>query len=280
MEPLLSVQSHALVFKILPEKAGRVRSVEFEGSDLLSGPEVNPENWGATYWTSPQSDWGWPPVHAVDGAPYEVLALGEAVSLRSPLAEFGGRTFVIEKHFRPGPHPGTIDTEYVIENRGSTSFRMASWEISRVWPGGLTFFPTGASEISPVPPHSFMPTDKEFGTTFYDHALFEKGKSLKLHADGKLGYLAHVTGNVLLLKLFSDTAPEKQAPGEGECELYANLDGSYVEIEVQGEYALVEPGERSSYVVRTSACELPPGLGPDQREGLRAFADERARALG
>jgi hypothetical protein len=280
MEPLLSVHSHSLILKILAGKAGRVRSLEFMGTDLLSGPEVNPDNWGATYWTSPQSDWGWPPVQAIDGAPYEVLVAGDVVSLRSPLAEFGGRSLVIEKHFRPGPHPCTIDTEYVIENRGTTSFRMASWEISRVWPGGLTFFPTGESEISPVAPHSFMPTEKAFGTTFYDHALFEKGQSLKLHADGKLGYLAHVTGNVLLLKLFADTAPEQQAPGEGECELYANLDGSYVEIEVQSEYAFVEPGARSSFVVRTSACELPPGLGREQREGLRAFADERARALG
>jgi hypothetical protein len=156
---------------------------------------------------------------------------------------------------------------------------MASWEIARVPPGGLSFFPTGESELSPVPPHFFLPTEKVHGTTFYDHACFDVGKGLKLHADGRGGYLAHVMGDLLLLKIFSDTRAVEQAPGEGECELYANEDGRYVEIEVQGAYSLILPGSRSSFHVRTAVCVLPTAILREHREGLRRFADERVEAF-
>jgi hypothetical protein len=102
---------------------------------------------------------------------------------------------------------------------------------------------------------------------------------MKFHADGQRGYLAHLVGRTLLLKLFKDTTPEEQAPGEGECELYANDDGSYVEIEVQGAFEEVNPGSRSTFSVRTVACELPLSLEREDKAGLRAFADERAGSL-
>jgi hypothetical protein len=187
--------------------------------------------------------------------------------------------FVIEKHFRQGLHDSTIDTRYVIENLGTSSFRMASWEISRVPAGGLTFFPTGERELTPILPHSLMTTHKAHGATFYDHLGFSTGKCLKLHADGTGGYLAHVADGMLILKLFADAPPERQAPGEGECEIFANEDGRYVEIEVQGAYDEIQPGQRGSFDVRTAVCDLPPGLERENLSGLRAFADERARSL-
>lgn len=279
MEDALSVRSHSLLMEIVPTLSGRVRTLAFQGRPLLSGADINSTNWGATYWTSPQADWGWPPPASIDGEPYEVLAQTGGISLMSPLVTLGERVFVIEKHFRPGPHDSTIDTKYVIENRGTSAFRMASWEISRVPAGGLTFYPTGEREVTPIAPHSFMDTQKVGGTTFYDHLGFTGGKCLKLHADGSLGYLAHVIDGMLILKLFADTPSEQQAPGEGECEIFANEDGLYVEIEVQGSYSEIQPGGRHAFEVRTAVCELPPGLGRENLLGLRAFADERARFL-
>src|SRR5690606_17663462 len=66
----LSLQSGRLSFTVLPEVGGRVQKCTFAGRELLSDPDANPDNWGATYWTSPQADWGWPPVPEVDSAPY------------------------------------------------------------------------------------------------------------------------------------------------------------------------------------------------------------------
>ena len=273
MSDALWVRSDSLEMEILPHLAGRVRGLFHRERNLLLGKDIHPENWGATFWTSPQSDWGWPPVTAIDGAAYEVLDASESLSLRSDTADFGGRRLRIEKHFRPGPN-STIDTEYVIENCGDSEFSMASWEISRVPPGGLTFFPTGQSELTPVAPHFEIATEKVAGTTFYDHTSFEVGKCRKLHADGSGGYLAHLMDELLLLKIFEDSPASAQAPGEGECEIFANDDGKYVEVEVQGPYEAIPPGQARSFVVKTAVVMLPQGLKRSDRQGLREWADE------
>src|SRR5690606_19289420 len=116
MSQVLVVKSRVLEMEIVPSLAGRVGALRLGTESFLSDPSVHRDNWGATFWTSPQADWGWPPVPEIDALAYEVVstAAGE-VSLRSRMAEFGGKRLAIEKHFRPGPE-GTIDTEYFIEN--------------------------------------------------------------------------------------------------------------------------------------------------------------------
>jgi hypothetical protein len=277
MAGIHSIGSEPLIAEVDPRLAGRVTRLLFEGRNLLSTSESNPDNWGATYWTSPQSDWGWPPVAEVDHLPYRVLSsTPEELILRSQPARIGERLFAIEKRFALGSKAGTLDTFYTIENRGISSFRMANWEISRMPPGGLTFYPTGEAELNAIAPHSHLPIEKEEGTSFYDHAKFSGDKCLKLHADGRGGYLAHVSSGLLLLKLFADSTPDEQAPGEGECEIFANDDGKYVEIEVQGRYATIEPGAKETFSVRTVVILLPQGVTQKDRSDLRALADRAA----
>ena len=265
-----------LSLAIDPSLAGRVTQLCHRDRNLLGTTSDNPTNWGATYWTSPQSDWGWPPISAVDSLPYEILQASTALRLLSSVARLDEREFQIEKEFAVGPHEGTIDAVYTIHNCGPVEFSMANWEISRVQPGGLTFYPTGHQELTPIAPHGALVTEKSFATTFFDHARFERGRSLKLHADGKGGYLAHVCDDLLMLKLFRDSEVSEQAPGEGECEIFANEDGKYVEIEVQGSYRLVPCGGQHSTKIRTVVVELPEDLPRGDREGLRRFADQQA----
>src|SRR5690606_26938028 len=279
MSGAIVVKSGFLEMEILPDLAGRVVALRVEGENLLSDSEAHQENWGATFWTSPQADWGWPPVPEIDALPYEVLlSAADGISLRSRFTEFAGKRLFIEKHFKPGPR-GSIDTEYVIENGGADEFRMASWEISRVPPSGRPLYPAVDARLTPVAPHSELLTEKFEGTPFYDHRGCEPGKCRKLHADGRGGYLAHLVGRHLILKVFEDSPPGDQAPGEGECEIFANDDGKYVEIEVQGPYSRIAPGSRSSFLVRTQVAHLPSDLTREDKSGLRKFADERTAAL-
>ena len=264
---------------ILPELGGRVQECAFAGKNLLSGPDAHPDNWGATYWTSPQADWGWPPVAAVDSEPYaqtEPRAGGEVLLASAP-ARIGHRHFRIEKRFVPRPHD-CIDTEYTIVNLGEAPFSMASWEISRVPPGGLTFFPSGTRVQTPIPPHAELLLEEEEGVSFYDHATFETGPSRKLHADGSEGFLAHLAGDLLVLKVFVDTPPEGQAPGEGEVEIFANFDGSYVEVEIQGAYESIAPRASSSWVVRTRVV-APSAAQLGDRKALVALARATAAEM-
>jgi hypothetical protein len=280
--PELTVTSGLLSLTLEPALGGRITSLRRGGAELLVGRDVNPTNWGATYWTSPQADWGWPPLPGVDSEPYAVLEPASlppgSVVLRSVPVELGERRFRIEKRFCPAPSD-CIDARYRIENLGDAAFRMASWEISRVAAGGVTFFPTGQAELSPIAPHGPLEVEKRAGLSLYDHRRFELGTSLKLHADGQEGWLAHQAGGLLLLKLFADMPPARQAPGEGEIELFANLDGRYVEVEVQGPCDPIEPGGFREFAVRTHVAEVPPP-GALDAPALRELVTDLVLGLG
>jgi hypothetical protein len=266
--------------RVVPALGGRIASFSRAGRELLVGPEVNQDNWGSTYWTSPQSAWGWPPVAALDSAPYEVLA-DQPLRLRSPPALVGGTQVVLEKGIRPSA-AGGIELEYALRNVGATPIDVAGWEISRVASGGLTWFETGESALTPIAPHDELVVVRKLGHTFFDHTSFTAGRSAKLHADGRSGFLAHLTPadaageRLLWLKLFEDTRPAEQAPGEGEIEIFANEDGRYVEVEVQGRYATLEPGATSVFRVEWRVGPVPRGL--DVSVGSRELV-EFARSL-
>lgn len=265
MSHRLEVRSGKLCLTIKAEIGGRFAQLTYDGAPLLSGPEVNPDNWGATFWTSPQSDWGWPPIAAVDTEPYLVKTTPKEILLRSGEVKLGAGTFVIEKHVAALPGD-VIDVRYVIDNIGPGPLRIAAWEISRVLPGGLTFFPTGERELSPIEPHGRLELEKSEGCSFFDHGTFTPGHSSKVHADGREGWLAHLAGSRLILKTFRDSSPDEQAPGEGEVEIFANLDGRYVEVEVQGPYVTIEQGARSSFAVRTHVATVSDAVAQNRAE--------------
>src|SRR5690606_29442140 len=56
-----------------PTAGARIAGFFVGNTNLLTGPEVDPSNYGSTFWTSPQSDWNWPPPPEVDNQPYAVL---------------------------------------------------------------------------------------------------------------------------------------------------------------------------------------------------------------
>ncbi len=279
MTELLTLEAGDLALSIDPQRGGRVCQLRFAERDLLTGPDIHPSNWGATFWTSPQADWGWPPVAAVDSEPYEVLrAAPDEVQLQSSEAAIGSRSVIVQKRFTVR-RSGCFDAEYRIENRGSAPFPMACWEISRVIPGGLTFYPTGTSELTPIAPHGALSVKKADGMSYYDHGEFQPGRSLKLHADGQEGFVGQLWDDLLMLKLFEDSPAEMQAPGEGEVEIFANEDGRYVEVEVQGPYVSIPPGQSKPFVIRTHVAPAPEAVRGDRRE-LVACARERRRIFG
>lgn len=270
----LVIESGRLRARVLPEVAGRVASFTCEGRELLVGSDVNADNWGSTYWPSPQATWGWPPIAALDTAPYESVG---ASALRSQGAALGETLVRLEKRYRAEPSREALIHEFELSNIGERPVSVAGWQISRVAPGGLTFFLLGEQLLTPIEPHGELVVEKALGHGFFDHGRFEPGKSRKVHADAGAGYLAHVTApgadgrRVLFLKSFVDTRAAEQAPGEGEVEIFANEDGRYVEIEVQGPYQLIQPGESRSFQVEWRAMVLPREL--DVRVGSPSLVE-------
>lgn len=246
-----SLEFDDLTFEVDPLVGGRVTSFRLGGSDVLAGPDVDAHNYGSTFWTSPQSDWGWPPPIEVDRHPYDVLAGPDSLILTSSCHDALGirvtKSFVLDRA------RGAILLEYSIHNVGTTPKAYAPWEVSRVRAGGLTFFPTGAWSAGS------LRVERCTKATWFFHdpaTLSDVGQ--KSTADGAGGFVAHAAGGLLFLKSFADVPPELQAPGEGEIEIYAN--NRYVEIEVQGPYATIEAGASRSWAITWYLRKLPAGV--------------------
>ena len=249
-----AVTSVPVRMTIDPSMGGRIVSFTLDGFEFLTGTNIHPDNFGSTFWPSPQSMWNWPPPPALDNKPYESMQKGPGLSLVSEQDLNTG--LQVQKEFRPGTK-GRIQPTYTIINSGTESRKAAPWEITRANKGGLLFFPAGKT---PVGKKHFDPARLEVlnGVIWYqDEKERPSGNRLSI-ADGSEGWTAYAIGGRVLIKKFRDVAPEDNAPGEAEVSLYVSGEADYIEL--QGPYREIKPGERLSWSVEWIAVETPPGL--------------------
>ncbi len=238
-------------FEVDARTGGRVTALRLGGRNLLTGPEIDAGNFGSTFWTSPQSAWGWPPVPEVDHHEYRAAIEESAIVMRSaPSASLGVE---IEKRFAADRARGAVLFEYRIHNLGAVPIQTAPWQITRVSPGGLTFYPSGEGAFPP----SNLGVQDALGATWYDYDRASITEHQKHFADGREGWLAHVDGDALLVKTFPAVPRAAHAPGEAQIEIYASPAHTYVEVEAQGAYETVEPGGALTWQVVWLARRLP-----------------------
>jgi hypothetical protein len=234
----------------------RITAFRIGNDNILTGPEINPVNFGSTFWTSPQSQWGWPPIAEIDSAAYTVSGDGPNLVFQSPS---GGKLGIgVTKRFDVDADHEKVAIEYVMENHSALAQTVAPWEISRLPTGGLTFFPSGGG----VQPASKLGVRETEGAIWFDYDPEPITDHQKLFAHGSEGWVAHVDAGrrMLLLKTFPGIAPEDQAPGESEIELYADPGHTYVELEEQGPFRELGPGARVSWTVTWRLRRLPAAI--------------------
>lgn len=259
---LLVLEFSPLYFEVDPSSGARISALRLNGSELLTDAKVNAVNWGSTFWTSPQSDWGWPPPTAVDSDTYTPTVGESSFTAVGLQANFAGKTVAIEKKFAADFARAAVVITYTTRNTGGAPFNVAPWEVTRVAQGGLTFFPTGDIQFTPGGSNP-LPVFASANVTWFNGAAHPPdGQQKKMNADGKEGWVAHVAGDLLFLKTFADVPSSAQAPGEGEVEIFAQTasEGGYVEVENQGSYAEIPPGGSSTYEVTWIVRELPSGV--------------------
>jgi len=253
---IYSIQTGNLTFEVDAKTGARVSAFKLNGKDFLSGKNVNPDNWGSTFWSSPQSAWGWPPSGEIDKLEYSGGIVGGSVVLTSKKDPKLG--YVIQKQFTANAQDTSITIRYTITNNSDSTRSVSHWEITRVAPGGLTFFPTGKGNKT----GKLVPLVKDsIGITWflYDSTLIP-AENAKLMSDGAEGWMAQINDDIIHIKKWDDVALEKNAPGEGEFEIYANPDKSYIEIEPQGPYTKLAPGKSASWEVKWYLRPLPEGM--------------------
>lgn len=224
------------------QRGGKIMSFKHKDTEILSQTRF-PNSFGSTFWTSPQSEWNWPPVPEYDTKPFAAeVKDGVLILTGEKSARFGYR---IRKEITTDKKEKAFVITYTIINESDETRKVAPWEISRVPNGGMIFF--DAKEVTPGNNMETLPFEFTKNASWY--TLDEAKVNRKINADGK-GWLAFADKGLLFIKTFPDLNASEPAPAEAEIQIYANVGKTFVEIEEQGAYTTLKPGEEASWTVR------------------------------
>jgi len=270
----VTLEHGALKLKIDAHHGARIVSFSSNNMEVLTQPGEHAENFGSTLWDAPQTRWGWPPPPTLDSAPYKISRDKSQLEFRSAIDTVSGLQFT--KRVRAG-NSACIEVEYGITNTGNQAVSTAAWEISRS-PAWLTFLP--ASRLTPTVESMLPGVQFIDGYAWYqiDPAPLDIGK--KAFFDVHAGWLAHVTPNrQLFIKSFVPLRPDQYSPGHAAIEVYAHIDGAYVELENHGPRTMLHSGQSLSYAVRWYAHAIPADIKLEVgNHQLAGFAQEILRA--
>jgi hypothetical protein len=269
-------------FTVDPAPGGRIIEYSLDGTNILTNATVNPSYWGSTLWSAPEGQWmvagvatagspGMMIVPAFDTLPYPMtVATDNSFSGSGPNVTFSNMTFNFTKKFSANLAAGAIDIVYSITNQGTASMTLGHWEVTRVFPNGLTFFPApaaGAMAAQIANPAVVNPcVTTAAGAVWLDHSKYNSGAAMsygKYSVDAGGGWIAHVVpdasgkGDLLLVKSFMQIPVNTAGTGHREVEVYYRPDRTYEEIEDHHAQAMFTPGQKIDWPVRWYLRRLP-----------------------
>ena len=241
-----TIKAGNVTMTVSAKEGGKIMSYKYDDKEMLSQLRMQ-NQYGSTFWTSPQKEWNWPPVTEFDRGAYtdETSASNSGKSLLLTSQTARKLPFQIQKLYTPDPKGKFIKVDYTIINKGDAERKVAPWEISRVVAdeSGLIFFDAPVEGITPA---GLIPFKGEAGASWYN---FETGaQNRKINSDGK-GWLAYAANGLLMIKKFDDLTPSQPAPDEAEIQVYVNQGKTYIELESQGEYKTLASGESLTWTV-------------------------------
>ena len=238
---VFTLQSGDALMTIDFSKGGKILSLKYKEQEVISQSRF-PESFGSTFWTSPQKEWNWPPVPEFDKQAYTVKQRDSHLVISSPVSQRLGMS--VGKDFSVDSKDGAFVITYSIKNEGSEPRSVAPWEITRVPNNnGIIFF----AAVDSIWPAGLMTFESAHEAVWYK--TDEAPQNRKVNADGR-GWLAYSADGLLLVKKFQDLKSGEPAPGEAEIQVYVNRGKTYIELESQGAYTLLQPGDKLSWTVR------------------------------
>lgn len=261
------IKQGELVMEVNPAVGGRISSVKYGNQEILITSNLtNSMLWGSVLWSSPQSDWTWPPVDVLDNKPYRGSVANNRLILTSDVDEKTGYQFV-KSYGISSTRSDAFAINYRIYNHSDVAKLVAPWELTRVPTSGIVFFPTGEKKLESG---IFYPlVVQEIGdiSWFLYDAEKIRDDHHKMMTDGKEGWLAYSDRGYILIKEFDDVPVERIANNEGEIELFTDAKKTYLEIQQQGPTKMLEPGEHLEWEVvwhiKKLPSEIPVTVGSD-----------------
>ena len=113
------IKAGNVTMTVSAKEGGKIMSYKYDDKEMLSQLRMR-NQYGSTFWTSPQKEWNWPPVTEFDRAAYtdETDAIFKGSMLRL-MSQTGRKLpFQIEKLYIPDPNGKYIKVLYTIYNRG------------------------------------------------------------------------------------------------------------------------------------------------------------------
>ena len=174
-------------------RGGKILSYKLGEDEVLNQGRM-PNSFGSTFWTSPQSEWNWPPVAEYDSKPFQAEIVGDKLVLTGDKSRFG---YSIRKEFSADARKNAISITYTIVNESGETRQVAPWEISRVPNDGVLFFV--AKAVEPANNMAGLPFEYKFDAAWY--VMDEAKENRKVNADGKgwLAFSAEIKDGRLLL---------------------------------------------------------------------------------
>lgn len=241
-DQVFTLKNGNITMTINPDKGGKILSLKYQDQEVLSQSRW-PESFGSTFWTSPQKEWNWPPVPEFDKQPYTIQKKeADRLMITSPVSQ--RLRLRVGKDFQTDKTDGAFVITYSIKNEDKEPRRVAPWEITRVpnADGQILF-----EAVDSIWPAGLISFEQANGAVWYK--TDEAPQNRKVNADAR-GWLAYAADGLLLVKRFQDLKNNEPAPGEAEVQVYVNRGKSYIELESQGAYTLLQPGESLQWTVR------------------------------
>ncbi len=242
-----------------PKGAGRIISLQYNGSEVLHMDTATATNYGSTFWPSPQAGWtsNWPPAANIDGAGAYTATEVDSTLVLNGLTDANNKVRINKKYWANAADT-SFTQRFTLINTNTVAKQWAPWQDTRIPAGGLYLFPSGTDTVSG---QLKALTRDTLGYRWfkYDSATVLTSGTNKFYSDGSQGWYAHLNKNrVLLIKKFTDTPYAKKAPGvEKEIELYTTNDKKFVEMEAQGSYDSIPAGDSITWTMKWYVRKMP-----------------------
>ena len=223
-----------------PEYGARITSLKYDGREILQTERDSAGyRFGSTVWTSPQSEWNWPPPATYDTGPYRVVRLRDNVYVfTSGVDDATG--FSIEKRVQM-TDSGEIGLRYRVTNESGSPAGVAAWEVTRLpYRGRVEFYVSDTvwSTVAPLP----VTFADDVGTITFDATHREAQKVFATLLDTAVRYYVD---DLVFTKQTVITGGNQVAEGQAPLEVFLDPVNQFAEFELQGGYYRLEPGQQA-----------------------------------